>query len=98
MDKAPWTQYEEKSFLNNPLSYLGSENFNKLCKIRDLIGLDFFGIDFTILPDGKLFIFELNAAMRHNFDHAKNFPYTEPHLKRISEAFDTMVQRRLKAQ
>ncbi|MDJ0734575.1 MAG: TauD/TfdA family dioxygenase [Nostocaceae cyanobacterium] len=96
MNKAPWTQYEEKSFLNDPLSYLGRENFNKLCKIRDLIGLDFFGIDFTILPDGRLFIFELNAAMRHNFDHAQNFPYTQPHLKRISEAFDTMVQRRLK--
>ncbi|MGK7884100.1 MAG: TauD/TfdA family dioxygenase, partial [Crocosphaera sp.] len=95
MDKAPWTQYEEQSFLNDPLSYLGRENFNKLCKIRDLIGLDFFGIDFTILPDGRLFIFELNAAMRHNFDHAKNFPYTEPHLKRISDAFETMVKRRL---
>jgi alpha-ketoglutarate-dependent taurine dioxygenase/glutathione synthase/RimK-type ligase-like ATP-grasp enzyme len=96
MDKAPWTQHEEKSFLNDPLGYLGRENFNKLCQIRDLIGLDFFGIDFTILPDGRLFIFELNAAMRHNFDHAKNFPYTEPHLKRISDAFEAMVQRRLK--
>ncbi len=95
MDKTPWTQEKEKSFLNDPISYLGTENFEKLCQIRDLIGLDFFGIDFTILQDGTLFIFELNAAMRHNFDHAKNFPYTEPHLKRISDAFDAMLQRRL---
>ncbi len=92
MDKTQWTQDAEQSFLNNPVSYLGSENFDKLCKIRDLIDLDFFGIDFTITPDGTLFIFELNSAMRHNFDHAQNFSYTRPHLERISAAFDTMLQ------
>ncbi|KST63446.1 TauD/TfdA family dioxygenase [Mastigocoleus testarum] len=96
MDKNQWTQDKEQSFLNDPVSYISRENFDKLCKIRDLVGLDFFGIDFTILQDGTLFIFELNAAMRHNFDHAKNFPYTEPHLRKISNAFDAMVQRRLK--
>lgn len=95
MDKTQWTQDEERSFLNNPISYLGRENFDKLHKIRDLVSLDFFGIDFTILPDRTLFIFELNAAMRHNFDHAKNFPYTEPHLRKISNAFDAMIQSRL---
>ena len=94
MDKTQWMQEEEWSFLNDPVSYLGTENFDKLYKIRDVVGLDFFGIDLTILPDGTLFIFELNAAMRHNFDHAKNFPYTEPHLRRISNAFDAMIQRR----
>ena len=88
-------QEEEQSFLNDPVGYLGSENLDKLYKIRDLVGLDFFGIDLTVLPDGTLFIFELNAAMRHNFDHAKNFPYTEPHLRRISNAFDEMIQNRL---
>ena len=95
MDKTQWMQEEEQSFLNDPVSYLGTENFDKLYKIRDLVGLDFFGIDLTILRDGTLFIFELNAAMRHNFDHAQNFPYTEPHLRRISNAFDTMIQNRL---
>ncbi|MDJ0679813.1 MAG: TauD/TfdA family dioxygenase [Xenococcaceae cyanobacterium MO_167.B52] len=95
MDKNQWMQEAEQSFLNNPLGYLGTQNLEKLHKIRDLVGLDFFGIDFTILPDGTLFIFELNAAMRHNFEHATNFPYTEPHLKRISNAFNAMIQRRL---
>ena len=95
MDKNPWMQEAEQSFLNDPLGYLGSQNLEKLHKIRDLVGLDFFGIDFTILPDGTLFIFELNAAMRHNFEHATNFPYTEPHLRRISNAFNAMIQNRL---
>lgn len=95
MDKTQWTQDAEQSFLNNPISYLGQENFDKLCKISDLIDLDFFGIDFTITQDGTLFIFELNSAMRHNFDHAGNFPYTRPHLERVSAAFNTMLQSRL---
>ena len=95
MDKAQWTQEEEKSFLSDPVGYLGPENFDKLYQIRDVAGLDFFGIDFTLRPDGELFIFELNAAMRHNFDHANNFPYTKPYLQQISTAFDDMIQRRL---
>ena len=95
MDKTQWTQDEEKTFLNDPVCYIGRTNFDKLCKIRDVVGLDFFGIDFTLLQDGTLFIFELNAAMRHNFDHAKNFPYTKPHLQRISMAFNHMLQSRL---
>ena len=56
--------------------------------------LDFFGIDFTVLEDGRLFIFELNAAMRHNFDHAPAFPYTWPHLRAISQAFHAMAESR----
>lgn len=96
MHKNAWMQAEEQAFLNDPCAYLGSENFSRLHAIRDLVKLDFFGIDFTKLGDNTLFIFELNAAMRHNFDHAKNFPYTEPHLKAVSAAFDQMVKARLK--
>ncbi|NEQ99603.1 MAG: hypothetical protein F6K30_23355, partial [Cyanothece sp. SIO2G6] len=98
MDKLEWTQEQEKSFLQNPNTYLGQSNIDKLYQIRDIINLDFFGIDFTILDDGTLFIFELNAAMRHNFDHAQNFPYTRPYLEAVSRAFNQMVQRCLEAQ
>lgn len=95
MAKTDWMQDSEKAYLQDPVGYLGQANVDKLYKICDVIGLDFFGIDLTVLPDGTLFIFELNAAMRHNFDHADNFPYTRPHLERISTAFDGMIQRRL---
>ncbi|MEL6854810.1 MAG: hypothetical protein AAFO83_06835, partial [Cyanobacteria bacterium J06607_13] len=84
-----------QTFLNTTADYLGEENIARLYRIRDLVQLDFFGIDFTVLSDNRLFIFELNAAMRHNFDHAKNFPYTEPHLRRVSDAFAAMVKARL---
>lgn len=95
MDKSAWMQAEEQTFLNTTADYLGEENIARLYRIRDLVQLDFFGIDFTVLSDNRLFIFELNAAMRHNFDHAKNFPYTEPHLRRVSDAFAAMVKARL---
>ncbi len=95
MDKSEWMQAEERAFLGDPCGYLGCENFNRLHRIYDTIRLDFFGIDLTILPDGTIFIFELNAAMRHNFDHAGNFPYTRPYLERISDAFARMVRDRL---
>jgi hypothetical protein len=97
MAHTQWTQDAEKSFLNNPIDYLGKDNFNRLFQIRDLINLDFFGIDFTIAQDGSLFVFEANAAMRHNFDRAQNFPSTKPHLKRISNAFEDMIQCRLQS-
>ncbi|MEM9217342.1 MAG: TauD/TfdA family dioxygenase [Cyanobacteria bacterium P01_F01_bin.150] len=95
MDKTSWTQDKEKEFLEDPVSYFGNNNIDKLYQVYKLIGLDFFGIDFTILQDGILFIFELNAAMRHNFDHAANFPYTKPYLTQISSAFNVMLEQRM---
>jgi alpha-ketoglutarate-dependent taurine dioxygenase len=92
-----WMQNEEKAFLSDPYRYLGRNNIDKLYAIRDLIQLDFFGIDFSILEDGTLFVFELNAAMRHNFDHAGNFPYTKPYLEIASSAFNQMVRDRLQS-
>ena len=89
-----WTQERERAYLGDFVGYIGEQNFNRLRRIRDLLGLDFFGIDYTILDDGSLFIFEANAAMRHNFDHVRRFPYTGPHLQRISRAFHRMVEER----
>ncbi|MCU0570227.1 MAG: TauD/TfdA family dioxygenase [Oculatellaceae cyanobacterium Prado106] len=87
-----WMQDEEKAYLSDPVRYLGRQTFDHLSAIRDLVQLDFFGLDFTLLQDGTLLIFELNAAMRHNFDHAGNFPYTRPYLEKISHAFHQMVR------
>jgi tetratricopeptide (TPR) repeat protein len=87
-----WTQDRGAALF---VGCIGAENFNGLQKIKKIIKLDFFGIDFTIMEDGSLFIFELNAAMRHNFDHVKRFPYTKPYLKGISKAFHAMVEARL---
>lgn len=94
MDKEPDTQEREKRYLSDPEDFLGPEVFQALHDVRDVIGLEFFGIDFTVTNDNRLLIFEANASMRHNFDHADNFPYTRPYLETISWAFNTMLRRR----
>ncbi len=95
MDKSPAMQEREQDYLRDFTGTLGDANMKRLDAIRDMIGLDFFGVDFTILPDGRLFIFECNAAMRHNYDHAHNFPYTRAHLDAVSNAFEAMVTSRV---
>lgn len=94
MSSTPSTQEDEQRFLRDPATYLGSKAIDALYAIHDTIALDFFGIDFTLDSEHNVIVFEANAAMRHNFDHAENFPYTRPHLERVSEAFAAMVERR----
>lgn len=76
MSSTPSTQADEQRFLQDPSAYLGSKALDALYAIRDTIDLDFFGIDFTLDSEGNVIVFEANAAMRHSFDHAENFPYT----------------------
>jgi hypothetical protein len=86
---------EEKSFLADWKSYVGARNVARLETVAERTRLEFFGIDFTIDADGSLFIYELNPAMRHSFDHARNFPYKMPHDKAISNAFKAMILKRI---
>ena len=90
-----WMMEEELSFLLDHKSYVGSDALQTLQLIYERTQLDFFGIDFDVLPDGRLVIFELNPAMRHSFDHAKYFPYLRPHLQNITSAFNRMILRKI---
>ena len=85
----------ELRYLRDPEAHLGGRVFGALHQIARTIDLDFFGIDFTTDRDGRVLVFEANAAMRHNYEHAQAFPYTRAHLDRVSDAFDRMVHRRL---
>ena len=85
---------EEKSFLKDWKSYVGARNAACIEKVAERTKLEFFGMDFTVDQDGGLFIYELNPAMRHSFDHARNFPYKLPYDQAISNAFQAMVLKR----
>ena len=87
---------EERRFLADWRSYVGPRAANALDGIIEEVGLEFFGIDFTIDPEGNVFIYELNAAMRHSFDHSRNFPYKLPYDEAITEAFTRMIDQRLR--
>lgn len=49
--------------ISNPLQALGKPGMAALKEIRARIGLEFFGIDFDLMPDGRLLFFEANAAL-----------------------------------
>ncbi|MEM6663178.1 MAG: hypothetical protein AAF666_13475 [Pseudomonadota bacterium] len=91
----PELREREERYLAGPQEFLGRDVVDVLHKIAQIVRLDFFGIDFTVLPSGEVLLFEANAAMRHNFDHAQSFPYTRPNLERISSAFQQMIRRRI---
>ncbi len=90
-----WMVAEEVSFVTDCKGYIGSDAHGILHEISGVVGLDFFGIDFTVLPDGSVLVYELNPVMRHSFKHARNFPYLRPKLEAISHAFNRMILDRL---
>jgi len=87
---------EEKRFLKDWKTYVGARNADLLERVADQVGLEFFGVDFTVDEAGRVLIYELNPAMRHAFDHGKNFPYKLPYDYEVSRAFEAMVQARLR--
>lgn len=92
-----WMQEEEKRFLEDFTAYIGPENRSRIEALQSIIKLDFYGIDFTIMDDKSILIFELNAAMRHSLDHAEALPYLTAYLNNISDAFEAMALAKIKA-
>ncbi len=97
MGATPWMVEEEQAFIADPEGYLGERPYRVVRDILGRTGLDFCGIDFTVLDDGNVLVFEINPAMRHSFDHARNFPYLAESLNAITAAFNEMMVRRIAA-
>jgi hypothetical protein len=86
---------EEEKFLSDPASVIGASAWNTLHEATRRTGLDYVGIDFAQLPDGRLLLFECNASMRVNFDHVVHFPYMLPHLEALAHAFAALLASRV---
>jgi hypothetical protein len=54
---------EERRFLEDMPSVLGSPAMAALERIRGILGLEYGGIDFALAPDGSVLLFEANATM-----------------------------------
>lgn len=54
---------EEKTFLDDPENHLGHRVLETLRLVSGKIGLDYFGLDFSVSPEGEVWIFEANATM-----------------------------------
>jgi tetratricopeptide (TPR) repeat protein len=73
MDEHAWMRDEERRFLQTPEKALAGWH-TALRAIGAAAGLDYFGIDCTVLADGNVFVFEADTAMlvhRFTTDPAK---------------------------
>ncbi|MDE3175667.1 MAG: tetratricopeptide repeat protein [Pseudomonadota bacterium] len=79
---------EERRFLENPAAAIGARAYGAICAIGRRMDLDFAGVDFAVLPDGRALLFEANATMLVH-PEASDGPlaHKNPFVSRILEAF-----------
>jgi len=88
---------EEERFLADPEAALGAKAWAALHAIAQRLDLDYAGIDFSLLPDGRVLFFEANATMLVHPESEARFAYKNPAADAIFAAFDAMVERRISA-
>ena len=93
MTNQVWMQQEEAAFLANPGAVFSPAHYQTLNAIRERIGLDYFGIDCALDRAGNLVVFEVNASMLVHA-HNEDFPYKDPYVRAIKDAFDAMLHER----
>jgi tetratricopeptide (TPR) repeat protein len=93
MANQPWMQQEEAAFLANPAAIFNAAHYQALRVVRERFGLDYFGIDCGLDPDGNLVVFEANASMLVHDDNAE-FLYKDPFVRVIKTAFEAMLRNR----
>ena len=82
---------EEQRFLADPEAVLGSSGMAAIRTIGQRLDLDYAGIDFTILPDGSLLVFEANATMLVHDEKQPEYAYKNPYVHRIVDAFEARM-------
>jgi len=86
---------EERRFLEAPRAVLGERAYRALEEIGERLALDYAGIDFSLLPDGTLLVFEANATMLvHPEDAGGETAHKNVHVEAILQAVFAMVERR----
>ena len=92
MGEYQWMRDEEAAFLADIRSVFDGPRWDALEAIGRLYDLDYFGIDCTVLPDGRVFVFEADVAMLiHLNDDPELFPYKHQYVPRIIEAIQRMI-------
>ena len=84
---------EELVFLRDPIGALGPRAWAAITRIGERLDLDYCGLDFSLLPDGRVLVFEANAAMLvHPEDEDGPLAGKNPAVRRIIDAFQGRLQ------
>jgi len=92
MARHPWKIQEERDFLENPRAVLGERTWQSIRAIGRRLDLDYGGIDFTVLADGRVFVFEANATMLVHYERDGGaLAHKNPHVRGIVDAFERLL-------
>jgi hypothetical protein len=94
MQDHAWKLEEERCFLADPASVLGARGMAAIESIGKRLDLDYAGVDFSILPDGRVLVFEANATMLvHPEKDTGPLAFKNPFVQRILDAFEGLLVR-----
>jgi tetratricopeptide (TPR) repeat protein len=98
MENMPDKVAEEKQFLEQPRTALGSRAMDAVAAIGRRLDLDYAGIDFALLADGRIFVYEANATMLvHRERNDGPLAHKNTRVQGIVDAFERLLARRVKA-
>jgi glutathione synthase/RimK-type ligase-like ATP-grasp enzyme len=94
MTTMPWKLDEEHRFLANASEVLAERATQAIAAIGRRLDLDYAGIDFTVLPDGRVLVFEANATMLiHRESSDGVLAHKNAFVQRIVDAFEQLQSR-----
>ena len=94
----PANRAEDARFLDDPRAVLGARAFAALERLRDLLGLEYAGIDFSLDRAGRVVVFEANAAMIVLRPGPEpQWEYRRAAVERAIGAVQTMLRRRARS-
>ncbi len=88
-----WIRDEEEQFLADVGNVFDGPRARVLAEIARRVGLDYFGIDCSVLEDGRVLIFEIDPAMIvHLSDPIELYPYKHKYVPRIPAALEKLIR------
>jgi len=88
-----WMRAEEERFVEDLSSVFSGRLGTAMDEVAAAIPLTYFGIDCAIAPDGRLLLFEADAAMLvHGTDDPAIFPYKRAAFARVQAALAATIE------
>jgi tetratricopeptide (TPR) repeat protein len=91
-----WMRAEEERFLADLSNVFTGRALAALHAIGARCGVDYAGIDCALDAEGRVLVFEIDAAMLvHLWDPIEIYPYKHRYVPRILRALDQLIERRI---
>lgn len=86
---------QEQAFIDDWRGFVGPVAEAAILEIGRRTPLDYVGVDFTVLPDGRALAFEVNPAMALLTEHARAAPHIEVSMARYRDEMTGLLRRRI---